>query len=386
MPVLELREIRATSPTLAETMRACPLRAALSRTSGSSDFVLGSPKAWLGTAYHEVLEKIVDHPVGESSVEDAVNRIWDRAISAQQARAAAHALDGRFGPPATWPGYHVARASALLRAQELVAKQMPAAPVSPPRSGARGSVREQELAAFSGKLVGRPDVIRGDEVVDYKSGAILEYDSATDSDVVKAAYVRQLRIYGFLVRENLGWWPRRGTLLPLGGAGVELSLEPAECERDAAAAVSLLDEYNAKREEVRSVEDLATPSTAACKWCPFKVICPAFWRTASPSWSGHLDGAAIEGNITESVQWIHGGAALAVSIDVLKGSEPMGRMVIAPLNPSIHTAAANLVSGDDVRVVALRVRPDGQLVPGVRTVLTRVADLPSIELRGQGHT
>ena len=29
-------------------------------------------------------------------------------------------------------------------------------------------------------------------------------------DVVKAAYVRQLRIYGYLVKENLGWWPKRG--------------------------------------------------------------------------------------------------------------------------------------------------------------------------------
>ena len=60
MPMLELPEIRATSPTLAETMRACLLRAGLSKASGSSNFVLGNPKAWLGTAYHEVLEKIVE--------------------------------------------------------------------------------------------------------------------------------------------------------------------------------------------------------------------------------------------------------------------------------------------------------------------------------------
>src|SRR5262249_1710927 len=57
VPTLALPEIRATSPTLAETMRSCLMRAGLSRASGSSSFVLGNPKAWLGTAYHEVLEK-----------------------------------------------------------------------------------------------------------------------------------------------------------------------------------------------------------------------------------------------------------------------------------------------------------------------------------------
>ncbi len=45
-------------------------------------------------------------------------------------------------------------------------------------------------------------MIRADEVVDYKSGAILELDAATQTDVVKSAYVRQLRIYGYLVKET----------------------------------------------------------------------------------------------------------------------------------------------------------------------------------------
>jgi hypothetical protein len=40
-------------------MRACLLRGGLSRASGSANFVLGNEKAWLGTAYHEVLESEV---------------------------------------------------------------------------------------------------------------------------------------------------------------------------------------------------------------------------------------------------------------------------------------------------------------------------------------
>ncbi len=121
MSPLELPEIRSTSPSLAETMRACLLRAGLSRAIGSSNFVLGNPKAWLGTAYHEVLERIVEIGLEHESLEDAVGRLWNQAVAAQQSRADAHLLDRRFGAATAWPGYHVARASVLLRAAEIVA-------------------------------------------------------------------------------------------------------------------------------------------------------------------------------------------------------------------------------------------------------------------------
>jgi len=162
-------------------MRACLLRAGLSRATGSSRFVLGNPKAWLGTAYHEVLEKIVEVDLGQETLDAAVERLWNEAIATQQQRADVHALDRRFGSSAAWPGYHVARASVVLRAQELSLGQAPA--VSPAAKqasgpGLGGSIREQEFIACGGKLLGRPDVIRASEVVDYKSGAIVEYDEA----------------------------------------------------------------------------------------------------------------------------------------------------------------------------------------------------------------
>ncbi|HEX9641797.1 MAG TPA: PD-(D/E)XK nuclease family protein [Candidatus Krumholzibacteria bacterium] len=104
MSSLKLPQIHSTSPTLAETMRVCLLRAGLSRATGSSGFVLGNPKAWLGTAYHEVLEKIVEVDLGQETLDAAVERLWNQAIATQQQRANGHALDRRFGSPAAWPG------------------------------------------------------------------------------------------------------------------------------------------------------------------------------------------------------------------------------------------------------------------------------------------
>jgi hypothetical protein len=380
VPTLELPEIRATSPTLAETMRACLLRAGLSRASGSSNFVLGNPKAWLGTAYHEVLEKIVGIDLSQESLDGVVERLWDQAIAAQRQRADAHVLDRRFGSPTTWPGYHVARASVLLRAGELSAA--PTSAVAPaaeePRTSLAGTIREQEFTAFGGRLLGRPDVIRTNEVVDYKSGAVLEHDAATQTDLVKAAYVRQLRIYGYLVKQNLGWWPKRGVLIPLGGVGVEVEIVPSECEREASEAVALLDTYNGKIRAGAAPQDFASPSAQSCRWCAYKLVCSVFWQVAVPGWSGQLDSAAVGGLVIEQPAVIHAGAARAVAVDIEVGSEPRRRAQIAPLNPGTHPSVSALTAGDRVRIVGLRARADGVLATTQRTVLARVVDLPVV--------
>lgn len=366
---------------MAEVMRSCALRAGLSRCEGARVFTLGNPKAWLGTAYHEVLEKLAETDVKDDALDAKVEALWTAAIGVQHQRAMAHGLDSRFGVPPTWPGYHLAHAAVRLRAKEMVASRREAARQSAARANVGEStpaIREQRFTACDGKLVGRPDVISGDEIIDYKSGAILEFDEATQGEVVKAAYVRQLRIYGFLVRQALGRWLSRGVLLPLVGAGVHVELDPAECEREAAESVALLDAYNERVRAGESINELAAAAPATCKWCAFKLICPVFWEAATPSWSGQLEGAAIEGVVGEPVRAIHGGAAFAVSVDVQRGTEAPRRVEIAPLNGSVHRVLSKLIPGDRIRFVNLRVRPDGKLVPTSRTVVSGVVDLPSL--------
>src|SRR5207249_753786 len=176
---LAIAQIPTTSPTMAEVMRSCALRAGLSRCEGARAFTLGNPKAWLGTAYHEVLEKLAETDVEDDALDAKVEELWTAAIGVQHQRAMAHGLDSRFGAPPTWPGYHLAYAAVRLRAKEMVASRREAARKSAARANVGEStpaIREQRFTACDGKLVGRPDVISGDEIIDYKSGAIREFD------------------------------------------------------------------------------------------------------------------------------------------------------------------------------------------------------------------
>jgi hypothetical protein len=334
-----------------------------------------------------VLNRIAEVGLSQETCDAAIDRLWKQAIATQQERASAHVLDRRFGPAETWPGYYVARSSVTLRAQELCARlagHVVQTPKHFPSASAGSCIRETELRAYGGKLVGRPDVIRAGEIVDYKTGAILEYNEAVETAVVKAAYVRQLRIYGLLVRETLGWWPSRGVLLPLAGTGVQVVLEPEECVREAMEAVALLDLYNGKLLAGAAAEELAAPLPANCQFCPYKLLCRPFWYTVSSVWSGQIDGVAIEGPLTSAPGLIYGGVARSISLDIQAGSETPRRAQIGPLNPLVHDVVNTLAAGDRVRLIGLRARADRVLAPTPRTVLARESDLPVVAVRGAG--
>lgn len=372
---IALAQIPATSPTLAELMRSCLLRAGLARSPDAAQYVLGNPKIWLGTAYHTVLEKIAQAgPVG-TSVETEAASLWEEAVKSLSERARAHTLDRRFGTPQSWPGYYVARASVILRAQEIIGSRRATQPT--PLSSSDTTIRERKFVACSGKLVGRPDVIRNKEIIDYKTGGIIEHDDDSQGKAVRTSYVRQLRIYGYLVRKILGWWPERGILVPMVGPGVEIELEPEDCEREAAEAVELLNIYNDTIASDTDLINLARPSANTCKWCSYKIICSSFWTQASPGWSASLDGIAVEGRVT-GTQIIHGGAAIAITVKIEGGTETPRSVQIAPLNPATHTSVTALAKGERVRLTGLGVRPDGAMAPTQRTVIMRTEDLPNL--------
>ncbi len=366
---LVLTSIPAVSPSLAEVLRLCPLRGGLSRADAAGRFVLGQPKAWLGTAYHAVLEGAVSG--GAAAAHEAT---WLAAINEQHGRARQHPLDQRFGPPERWPGYHLIRAMALLRAQEVGSPSS-----NTGRSGVGGAAREQWLSGAGGRLVGRPDLVRGDAVIDYKTGDIHEQG---DSSAAKASYVRQLQIYAFLVKERTGRWPTRGMLLPMEGPPLEVELEPAACERAAAEALNLLDRYNRKIEAGVAPASLASPSPDACRWCPYQVLCPAFWAVAAESWSDQIGAAAIGGSAPAAPRPIHGGAALALSLTADEGTGPRGEVGLAPLNPRVHPSLAQVMAGTRVRVTGLARRADGTVIPTIRTVVAPLEDLPDMVAAG----
>lgn len=380
--VAVITEMETTSPSLAELARLCLLRAGLSRTEGLSGFVLGNPKAWLGSAYHEVLGKISTVDLTSDTVDAVFERLWHQAVKARHRRARCHPLDQRFGTPSNWPGYYLIRAGARLRVQKILAEQ--------PRSVRRDAshhwpstpteVRERRFIACADKLVGRPDLVRGDAIVDYKTGQIFEDGENGQWGRVKASYLRQLRIYAYLIQQNLGIWPRLGVIVPLTGDAFEIELHPVECEHEALEAVKLLDSYNEILHAWQDPNMLASPSCEACNWCSYKIVCPAFWQNASIHWPKMASGVSVKGTLLNSPQPVHGGAAYSLSMDVHAGTEGNCRIDVMPLNSSVHSSLSTVSAGETVRLTGLRLRQDGTLIPTQRTILVPERKIPLLQV------
>lgn len=69
---------------------------------------------------------------------------------------------------------------------------------------------------------------------------------------------------------------------------------------------------------------------------------------------------------------------MAVSVRAHAGNVNPGYFQIAPLAPATHPAMTLRGTGEQVRLVGLRLRPDGTLEPAQRTVIASVADLPVV--------
>ena len=161
---------------------------------------------------------------------------------------------------------------------------------------------------------------------------------------------------------------------------VEVDLDVQTSTAEAIGAVALLDSFNDRLGSVSTVSDLAAPSPNACRWCQFKILCPAFWNTVDETWAQDLGSGAVRGVLDGPPTIIHNGLAFSIVIKVSSGTTGAPQLRIAPLATETHPQLAALQSGEAVRIVGLYQRHDGQFTPTTATVCLRDADCPLFTL------
>ena len=365
------------SPSLSELLRVCPLRALMNRSRELRPFVLGSPKAWLGVAYHEVLEKLWSGERTDLSDEDWIDFLWRRAVDRIRGAAKAHPLNRRFGNHENWPGYHLTHALAHFRAREALSEH-PRLRDGDDKPISKGRpAREHMLHGMNGKIKGQPDVVVGNEIWDYKSGSVTS-QSPDGEEVVRQSYARQLRLYGYLVQENTGTCPGRAKLLPMRGSPVEITLTPQECAAEAKEAVNLLDSVNTAIVNGIRADEIGTPSEDSCYWCNHKPHCTAFWNNITENWWSDSNRVVVEGSLAVAPIDIHGGRSVALRVDISAGNVHHSQYVIGPFDKSVYENIKSFSAHDGIRIVNCYRRPDGTLATTPWTVCARVTELPNV--------
>ena len=183
-----------TTPTLWSHMRLCSLRAALSVSREADEWVLHSPRTWLGTAFHRLMAD------GPRDAREAA-ALWDAAIAGLRDVALRHRLDLRFASPESWPGYYLVRQRAIASAVEHGSSSAAAAyRRRPPSDATPGHGSKNLLTARGGRLAGRPDHYDQFTVTEYKSA--LPDPAWAESASIIDGYWRQLRLYSVLIGES----------------------------------------------------------------------------------------------------------------------------------------------------------------------------------------
>jgi hypothetical protein len=355
-----------TTPTLWSHMRLCSLRAALSTNREAENWVLHSPRAWLGTAFHQLMAE------APADFSEAAS-LWDSAIAEILAEASRHRLDARFANPERWPGYYLVRqraiASAVGKGGRSSGVRRRASPGGSPSAG--GS--ERLLTARSGRLAGRPDQFDSTAVTEYKSS--LPDPVRADAASIVDGYWRQLRLYSVLIGE-LGSWPATARIVAASGQVLEEPVHRPACEAEADAAISGLDAMNHSLSTGCDSAALASPGQVACGQCPYMAICPAFWSWSEANpWPELLEPAA-RGTLL-SVDPGMDGDLYAVNVR-LTGRYGAGGDQSLALRKSVHGDLTGLPSGSALRIVYSNLRPDGRLRADVSTCVFGEAEIPEL--------
>lgn len=363
-----------TSPTLWSHMRLCGLRAALAWSREADRWVLHDPRAWLGTAFHRVMEAA--ERSGSSA--SALEAVWNASVADAATAAAGHPLDSRFGVPERWPGYFLIRQRALASAGKAAARAGAVGTRTIQGSPSRAQGAQHRFQARGGRLVGRPDRFDGRSIIEYKSS--LPDPGWPGAQEMLDGFRRQLRLYAAIIAETIGSWPVQGRIVAASGEEIEVPLVRAACEAEATSALSALDAMNDALASGTVPEAIAAPSPAACGGCPFQALCPAFWRWLGAGGPKELPEAAAEG-VVERTELGQDGDLYTARIALRSASHPLARQQLLVLRRSTHGDLTASPCGSRWRIVSARVRSDGRLRADLMTVVVPATDVPGIATR-----
>lgn len=254
------------------------MRVALSRSAEFRRFERKSLPALLGTAVHRVFERLPPRGISMDDAKAHLEREWEAVVG--ELAVSLEGADYLVPPPAPerWPHYQKARLRALRGALAVVERRGTA--TSQPEGRSSAVQVEKAVSGAEGRLVGRVDRVEqgvgAARIVDLKSG----FDGAEE---LPERYREQLLLYAFMWHEETGEWPTECAIEGPTGARVAFEPDAHEATDVAAEALALLDAYN--RRAGQSAADLATPSEEACRWCDFRVCCPAFFAAVDEGWA-----------------------------------------------------------------------------------------------------
>lgn len=297
-PIPHPLPIDRIAPTEFNAVDRCLWRVGFARDPVMAHLRRSSPAAALGNVVHLVKRKFGD-PRG-------FDALWDAAATDEHRKLVADWAPAVPPSPESWPGWSLARVrlrKAWLQFGSRPGGRMPTTGSSglPPLPWRELRIEHPELP-----ISGIPDLVEKTDgqlwVVDTKTGLRQADPSPEQRD--------QLLIYCGLVHANLGQMPVVAAIETARGERYSFNVDPDEVKHVLRRAVEALNFFNA--EVVNGfTENLASPASDTCGWCPYRIACRPFLRAYDEDWEmshtvlftvqsagGGKHGACVEGVVS----------------------------------------------------------------------------------------
>jgi RecB family exonuclease len=246
-------------------MTHCLIQAAFSLDPNSADIPSGPRMAAiLGTTAHRLAEAAAGgqfsnaaEPAGE------ITNRWDELIGKELSRLASSEWLGRIPPPTRWRNYHRTR----MRAVALVADQ--ARRRRAQRPPGRVEV-EKQLRINDPPFVGRIDRIE----TDLDKVTIVDIKSSTPSSQMHPNHRLQLLLYAALLRGAEDVHATHIAVQYLDGSRATAEVNWSEVDEALHRVTGLWKAIT--RAALAGEAPYAQPTADTCRYCPYKLVCPAF--------------------------------------------------------------------------------------------------------------
>jgi hypothetical protein len=269
-------------PTMVEILRSCPLRGCFEASRGYERRISFSGR--LGTAFHRVLQSLLEEPPESVSLADMAaeaRRRFHSELQRQEAQASLRFRERHLTRDQSRADAAVeaVMAEAQRMAREGLVNQVGAEGLSPPSSendvvheplGTDEPHVEVEVRVrsddglFEGIVDRAERLPEGTRIVDFKAAL---------RDDLTERYARQVQLYALMWRETRGEWPVAGEVVyPMRGIAHVVSVAPDAC----------LGVGNEARDIVRQLQRATNPAKLGlpgdvCKACDFRPWCEVFW-------------------------------------------------------------------------------------------------------------
>lgn len=327
LQTMPLKLLTRISPSRYSALRLCALRE-IWTADKQPPLLPISPSARLGMTAHKLLELTFS---GQLKDEESMLHCWENEIRNHELEMRNNILEKHLVPLALNTSNYKVKQIMTFNIVRILLREF-----NNQTKKVRKAETELWVQTKDEKIGGKIDSVKyaddGIYIIDYKTGAIIDYFSNDNS--VKEEYQEQLKIYAGLYYESHGVWPVKLILIGLDKSEYNIPFNHEECLNLLNDAKSYFDKLNKLITSGLDSTSFAAPSQAACRYCVYRPACRVYWnkREDMDNWP-----ADFTGTVKDKI--ILGNGLFRV---VLENKEK--RVTIRGLSPGRHTFLSNDVT------------------------------------------